>query len=142
MEYPNLPVNTGPQTMQDCDCIISLPVQSTTSLRFKMEVTEGQNLILKNVGTLNATYVSDSVAEEFVTIAPGQTYTANRNTMALCIKPSSMVQVNLTINGQSLMFSVSKMLFIDEELDEFAITNPASTDAKSVDVAIFYALKM
>lgn len=141
MGYPNLPVKTGPLMTQDCDCIVSLPDQPTTSLRFNMTVTEGQNLILKNVGTINATYASNNVAEEFVTIAPGQTYTVNQPTVALCIKTSALVQANLMVNGQGLAFSVTKMLFIDEALDSFSITNPTGTGATNTTVALFYALK-
>jgi hypothetical protein len=141
MGYPNLPVNTGPLMTQDCDCIVTLPEQSTTSLRFNMTVTEGQNLVLKNVGTLNATYPSDNVAEESLTLVPGQTFVLNQSVIALCVKTNALVQVNLIVNGIGMAFSVSKMLFIDETLDSFTITNPTGTNATNANVALFYAIK-
>jgi hypothetical protein len=141
MGYPNLPVNTGPLITQDCDCIVTLPEQSTTSLRFNMTVTEGQNLVLKNVGTLNATYPSDNVAEESLTLVPGQTFVLNQSVIALCVKTNALVQVNLIVNGIGMAFSVSKMLFIDETLDSFTITNPTGTNATNANVALFYAIK-
>lgn len=141
MGYPNLAVNTGPLMTQDCDCIVTLPEQSTTSLRFNMTVTEGQNLVLKNVGTLNAAYPSDNVAEESLTLVPGQTFALNQPVIALCIKTSGLVQVNLIANGVGMAFSVSKMLFIDETLDSFTITNPTGTGATNANVALFYAVK-
>ena len=141
MGYPNLPVNTEPLMTQDCDCIVTLPEQPTTSLRFNMTVTEGQNLILKNVGTMNATYASNNVAEESLTLVPGQTFNLNQPVIALCIKTTGLVQVNLMVNGVGMAFSVTKMLFIDEVLDSFSITNPAGTGAVNADIALFYAIK-
>lgn len=141
MGYPNLPVNTGPIMTQDCDCIVTLPDQPTTSLRFNMTVTEGQNLILKNVGTMNATYASNNVAEESLTLIPGQTFNQNQPVVALCIKTTGLVQVNLMVNGVGMAFSVTKMLFIDEVLDSFSITNPTGIGAVNADIALFYAIK-
>lgn len=140
MAYPNLPENTGPLQTQDCDCIVSLPVQSTTSMRFNMTITEGNNLILKNVGNVNAIYVSDSLAEESVSVAPGQTYAVSSAVMALCVKTDSPVMANLLVNGQGIAFNVTNMLFIDEVLDSFEISTP-STATKDANVALFYVLK-
>lgn len=127
----------------DClDCIVSLPVQPTTSMRFSTTITEGQNLVLKNVGTINATYPSDNVAEQSVTIPPGQFYSLSQPLVALCVKVSSTALVNLLASGgTAIAVNVSKMLFIDEELEGFEISAPTGTNAPDVRVDLFYAVK-
>jgi hypothetical protein len=145
MGYPVIQGTGVPANMLvgDCtDCIVSLPVQSTTSMRFSMTITEGQNLVLKNVGTINATYASDNVAEESVTIPPGEFFSINQPLVALCIRVSSVALVNMIVSGgTAIAMNVSKMIFIDEELEGFEISAPAGTDAPDVRVDLFYALK-
>ena len=143
MSYPVIqmpPVSTN----ANCEeCIVSLPTQPTTSMRFKMEITEGQNLVLKNVGTINATYASNSVAEELVTIQPGAFFSINQPLMALCVKVSSTAVVNLIMSGgTAVAFNVSKMIFIDEPLVGVEVSVPAGTGAVPVTVAFFYAIAM
>lgn len=136
-------LNGTPQNpvVGDCaDCIVSLPVQPTTSMRYNMTISEGQNLVLKNVGTLNATYASDNVAQQLVTIQPGQFFSINQKMIALCIKVSSNAVVNLIGSGGAIAFNVSKMLFIDETLDGVEVSVPAGADAVPVTVAFFYVI--
>lgn len=142
MSYPNLPIDTASLTVSGDDTrIVSLPNQPTTSLRFNMTVTEGQNLILKNVGTMNATYASEGVAEQSVALPVGTFYSVTQPVVALCVKPSGPITVNLLIGGQGTLLNVTKMLFIDEELDGFEINNPTSSTATDVQAALFYVLK-
>lgn len=139
MGYPT--IQTPPvSTNANCtDCIVTLPVQSTTSMRFNMTVTEGQNLVLKNVGTINATYASDSVAEELITIQPGAFFTITQNMIALCIQVSSTALVNLIMSGgTAVAFNVSKMIFIDEALEGVEVSVPTGANAVPVTVSFFY----
>jgi hypothetical protein len=140
MSYPTIqtpPVSTNPECAQ---CIVSLPVQSTTSMRFNMNITQGENLVLKNVGTINATYASDNVAQELVTIQPGAFFSITQNLIALCIQVSSTALVNLIMSGgTAVAFNVSNMLFIDEPLQGVEVSVPTGTGAVPVTVAFFYA---
>jgi hypothetical protein len=141
MSYPVIqlpPISTN----SNCEeCIVTLPAQSTTSMRFNMIVTEGQNLVLKNVGTINATYASDNVAEELVTIQPGAFFSINQPLIALCVKVSSVAVVNLIMSGgTAVAFNVSQMIFIDEPLQGVEVSVPTGTGAVPVTVSLFYAM--
>jgi hypothetical protein len=140
MGYPVINTPPLPATSNCTDCIVSLPAQSTTSMRFNMTVTQGENLVLKNVGTINATYASDNVAQELVTIQPGAFFSITQNMIALCIQVSSTALVNLIVSGgTAVAFNVSKMIFIDEELEGVEVSVPAGAEAVPVTVAFFYA---
>ncbi len=142
MSYPT--INPAPiSSNSNCtDCIVTLPPQPTTSLRFNMNITQGQNLVLKNVGTINATYPSDSVAQESLTIQPGEFFSINQPMIALCIQVSSPILVNLNLGGgTAIAFNVSTMLFLDENLDGIEISVPTGPEAVAVTVALFYAIQ-
>jgi hypothetical protein len=141
MGYPS--INPPPvSTNANCaECIVTLPVQSTTSMRFNMNVTKGQNLVLENVGIINATYASNNVAQETVTIAPGGFFNISQSMIALCIKVSSPALVNLNLGGgTAVAFTVNTLLFIDEALSGVEISVPTGTNAVSVNVSLFYAM--
>jgi hypothetical protein len=141
MGYPVINTPPLPATQNCTDCIVSLPVQSTTSLRFNTIITQGENLVLKNVGTINATYVSDNVAEELVTIQPGAFFSITQNMIALCIQVSSPALVNLIMSGgTAVAFNVSKMIFIDEALQGVEVSVPAGANAVPVTVSFYYAM--
>jgi hypothetical protein len=143
MAYPVIQTPPVPAANSgDClDCIVSLPVQSTTSMRFSTTITEGQNLVLRNVGTINATYTTDNVAEESLTIQPGTFFTVNQPTSALLVRVSSDAVVNLILAGDvAIALNVAKMIFIDQELQGFEVSVPAGQDAVAVQVDLFYAI--
>jgi hypothetical protein len=137
---PPIPANPNPNCLDE---IVTLPVQSTTSLRFNMNITQGQNLVLKNVGTLNATYASDNVAQESVTIPPGEFYAVNQPIVALCVQVTAPAMVNLMLSGGvAFAVNVSNMFFIDEALQGFEVSAPAGTNAPTVRANLFYAIQM
>jgi hypothetical protein len=141
MGYPVIQTPPLPATSNCSDCIVSLPVQPTTSLRFNTIITQGENLVLKNVGTINATYASDNVAQEIVTIPPGEFFSITQNMTALCIQVSSTAVVNLLVSGgTAVAFNVSKMIFIDEALEGVEVSVPAGEDAVTVTASFFYAM--
>lgn len=141
MSYPVINTPPLPATDNCTDCIVTLPVQSTTSMRFNMTVTEGQNLVLKNVGNINATYVSDNVGEQLVTIQPGEFFSISQNMVAICVQVSSVALVNLLMSGgTAVALNVSKMLFIDEALEGVEVSVPTGADAVPVTVSFYYAL--
>jgi hypothetical protein len=110
-------------------------------MRFNMNITQGENLVLKHVGTINATYASDNVAQELVTILPGAFFSINQNMIALCIQVSSPALVNLIMSGgTAVAFNVSNMLFIDEALEGVEVSVPTGTGAAPVTVSFFYAM--
>jgi hypothetical protein len=141
MSYPTIqtpPVSTNPNC---AECIVTLPPQSTTTLRFNMNITKGQNLVLSNVGTINATFASNNVAQETVTIPPGGFFNINQSMIALCIQVSSPALVNLNLGGgTAVAFNVNTMLFIDEALTGVEISVPTGTNAVAVNVSLFYAM--
>jgi hypothetical protein len=141
MSYPVIITPPLPATDNCTDCIVSLPAQSTTSLRFNTTITQGENLVLKNVGTINATYVSDNVAQELVTLQPGEFFSITQNIIALCIQVSSTALVNLVMTGgTAVALNVSKMIFIDEALQGVEVSVPTGADAVPVTFSFFYAL--
>lgn len=141
MSYPTIQTPPVPSSSNCTDCIVTLPAQPTTSLRFNMNITQGENLVLKNVGTINATYASDNVAQELVTIQPGAFFSINQSMIALCIKVSSAALVNLIMSGgTAVAFNVSKMIFIDEALEGVEVSVPTGASAVPVTVSFFYAM--
>jgi hypothetical protein len=141
MGYPTIQTPPVSSNSNCAECIVTLPVQSTTSMRFNMNITQGENLVLKHVGTINATYASDNVAQELVTILPGAFFSINQNMIALCIQVSSPALVNLIMSGgTAVAFNVSNMLFIDEALEGVEVSVPTGTGAAPVTVSFFYAM--
>lgn len=141
MSYPTIqtpPVSSNPNC---ADCIVTLPPQPTTSMRFNMLISEGQNLVLKHVGAINSTYASDNVAQESVTIQPGAFFSITQNMIAICVQVSSTALVNLIMSGgTAVAFNVAKMIFIDEPLQGVEVSVPTGTGAVPVTVAFYYAM--
>jgi hypothetical protein len=144
MSYPviNPPPSASGETVGTCtDCIVSLPSQPTTSMRFQTIITQGQNLVLTNVGTINATYPSNNVAEQQVTIPPGEFFAINQPVLAMCVQVNAPAVVNLILpGGTAIALNVAQMIFIDEALQGFEISSPSGTSAPTVTANVFYAL--
>lgn len=117
------------------DCIVSLPAQPPTSMKFSVSVTEGFNSILKRVGTVNGIYPSASMALDGPTLAPGASYAIGA-TKSLCIGTSAPLQVTVTVGSITMTFNVNSLLILDDAYTSVRITNP-STTINAV-VALFY----
>lgn len=108
------------------DCIVTLPVQPNTSMRYSVVVTEGNNLILKNRGQIDAVYASNTLGAEHVTLGPQQQYTWSQPFSSLCIGTDQPVQVSLMTAVSTVVFTVTKLLIIDQQFIGLSILNPAS----------------
>lgn len=123
------------------DCIVTLPVQPTTSLRYSVVVTEGNNLVLKNRGTIEAVYASNTLGSEHLTLTPQQQYSWSQSFTSLCISTDQPIQVSLKTAVSTVVFTVTKVLVIDQPFIGVTILNPASNVAPvgpTANVAMYF----
>jgi hypothetical protein len=138
MSYPTIqtpPVSSNPNC---AECIVTLPVQPTTSLILSAEVREGNNAVLKQVASKTANYPAQNIYEVGVNLAPGASYTIGA-TSVTCIFTSSPLQVTFSLNGNLTTFNVNNLLILDDSHDSVTITNSAATGGPTASVSISYA---
>lgn len=114
------------------DCIVTLPTQPNTSLRYSVVVTEGNNAILKNRGAIEAVYASNTLGTEFLSLTPQQQYSWSQPFNSLCIGTDQTIQVSLKTAVSTVVFNVSKLLVIDQPFIGLTILNPASNTTTPV----------
>lgn len=119
------------------DCIISLPPQPKTSMKFSIEVSEGFNAVIKRVGTVIGYYPSDNVTTESVQLTPGSSYTWIQGFGAVCIGTSLPVQATTAFNTIVNTFNIQSVFVSDQGFTSITITNPLNA-TQTANVAIFY----
>lgn len=120
----------------DCnDCIISLPDVPKTSIKFNIDIQNGYNSIIKEVGAANGYYPSENLANESIEIQPGQNYQQSQQINALCVSTNTPIVLILTTSSSTITLNVNQVIILDDEYQSFEIQNTGTTVAK---VAIYY----
>ena len=119
------------------DCIITLPPQPKTSMKFSIEVSEGFNAVIKRVGTVIGYYPSNNLATESVQLTPGSSYTWNQGFGSVCIGTSLPLQMTTAFNTVVNTFNIQSVFVSDQGFTSITLTNP-STATQTAKIAIFY----
>lgn len=120
-------------------CIVSLPDQPKTSMRYEVSVTEGLNAILNHVGTVNGYYPSNTLGTENLSLAPGSSYTWTTEFASVCIGTTQPIQVTSALGAAINTFNVQSVYVTDQGFTSMTVTNPA-TATQTANVAIFYTV--
>ncbi|QBQ74651.1 transcriptional regulator [Burkholderia phage BcepSauron] len=123
-------------TNQVCG-ITNLPPVKPRTLRFRLNVTGGNRLVLKQLGEVDGIYGTDDMAAQSVGLSPGSSITLKKVT-AFCLGTSAPVQVTLGISTLMTTINVNKVLVIDDAYDTVTIQNP-STATESAFLSVYYA---
>jgi hypothetical protein len=124
------------------DCIVSLPTQPLTSLKFKIVAQQGMGGIIRTLGTYNAYYPAANISsEQLIVLAESGTFAP---VLPSALKALSVyvtggpVTVALT-NGEVVStLTVNTILIVDDAYTAVAITNPSTT--ASVQVQLNYCM--
>jgi hypothetical protein len=112
----------------DCqDCIVSLPVVSTTSMKLSVQVSMGYNLLLRRVGTYNQVYANDQTLDTFVEIAASGNYAIPNGTQVFFLSVSAPVTVTAVIETISYTFPVQSLLILDTPYASIQVNNASTT---------------
>lgn len=117
------------------DCIVSLPPQPLTSLRFRVDVTTGYNKVLKHVTTANGYYPSDDLGTQTLTLAASSSYSHPTGISALFVSTDQPLQVTVTIGNVALTFNVNSLLILDDTYTSFTVANTSTTNVANVGLA-------
>jgi hypothetical protein len=109
------------------DCIISVPITTKSSMRLSVQVTMGNNLLLRNVGTYNQIYPNDQVLDTFVEIAASGNYSIPLGTQVFFLSVSAPVTVTAVINSMLYTFPVQSLLILDTPYSSLMVTNGSTT---------------
>jgi len=121
------------------DCIISLPPQPKTSMKFAVEVSEGFNAVIKRVGTVIGYYPSNNIGTESIELTPGSSYTWSQGFSAVCIGTSLPLQMTTASGTVVNTFNIQSVFVSDQGFTSVTLTNP-STATQTAKIAIFYAV--
>src|SRR6266702_7412661 len=91
------------------DCIVSLPVQPSTSMVFEVSISEGIKSVIKRLGVARGYYPADNLSSLALSLAPGGAYTVGPFT-SLLVTTDTPVQVTVVIAGQAMTFNVNSLL--------------------------------
>ena len=117
------------------DCIISLPPQPLTSLRFRVDVNTGYNKILKHVTTANGYYPSDDLGVQALTLAASSSYAHTTGVTALFVSTDQPLQVTVTIGNAAMTFNVNSLLILDDTYTSFTVANTSTTNVANLSLA-------
>jgi hypothetical protein len=124
------------------DCIVSLPAQPITSLKFKIVAQQGNGGIIRTLGTYNAYYPAANISsEQLIVLAESGTFSPVLPTAlkALSVYVSGgPVTVALTKGEIVSTLTVNTILIVDDAYTAVTITNPSTT--ASVQVQLNYCM--
>ncbi|WP_391857908.1 hypothetical protein, partial [Vibrio cidicii] len=123
------------------DCIVSVPPAPPASLRFRLNVVEGQNLVLKQVGTLSSIYPASGVGAIGQRLTPTTSMTLGP-VQGLAIATTAPLTVEVTTpTAVNITFNVNTMLVLDDKYTAVVITNsaPVAANSPNADVSVYYA---
>lgn len=107
------------------DCIVSLPVQPSTSMVFEVQVSEGIRSVIKRLGFARGYYPADNVGSSGLALAPGGSYSTGPVT-SLLVSTDQPIQVTVSVAGQAMTFNVKSLLILDDAYDSVTVTNPGA----------------
>jgi len=114
------------------DCIINVPNDGPLSLKFKVDIQEGINHLIKHRGQVNGYYPSSELSIQSLQIAPTGSYSPLQSPTSLLVGTDTPVQVTLFRGTISFVLSVNQLLIIDDSFTSMSITNPSATDVANV----------
>lgn len=109
------------------DCIVSLPAQSTHAVNLRVQTSVSDNLVIRETGAYQQSYVNDQSTDLFVQIAEAGNYAIPAGTQFLFLCVSSPVAVIAVVAGVSMTFNVAALLVLDTPYDAIQISNPSTT---------------
>jgi hypothetical protein len=118
------------------DCIISVPNASPLSLKFKVDIQEGLNHIIKHRGLANGYYPTlTGLSVQQIQIAASGSYSPAQTCSSLLI--STDTPVTLTLNNESvaITITVSQLFIIDQAFTSFTLVNTSATSPANLIVA-------
>jgi hypothetical protein len=115
------------------DCIISVPNASPLSLKFKVDIQEGINHLIKHRGLVNGYYpTTTGLSVQQLTIAESGSYSPGQTCSALILSTNSPIQLTLVNGGISMTVTVNQLFIIDSPFTSFSLTNPSTTEQANV----------
>jgi hypothetical protein len=109
------------------DCIISVPNNSTLSLKYKVSVQEGINHVIKNKGEVNGYYPCSTTNVQGLTLAPGATYAPTQSATSILLSVDAPVQLTIFRDLVAFTVTVNQLFIMDDSITRFSITNTSST---------------
>src|SRR5579864_8840013 len=102
----------------------------TDSLQVAVQVSKGQNLVLRSVGSYRSNYVTDKgVLNTTLVMQPNDSFSAEASS-ALLIFTNSPIQVALTkVDNSVMVININRMFFVDEELLSSKVVNIGTEEA-------------
>jgi len=117
------------------DCIISVPNASTLSLKFKVDIQEGVNHLIRHRGLVNGYYPTTNESVQNLTIATSGSYSPGQSCTALLVSTDSPVQLTLNNGSIAMTITVNQLFIIDQSFTSFVLTNTSTTEVANVILA-------
>lgn len=121
---------------KDC-CIVSIPAYPQSGLQYQISVNQGQNLVLKSLGTSLGYYPADMITSTGIPMAPGSTWVSGASASSVLIITDQPLQVTLASESITQTLNVNQLLLVDDVYDSVTIQNP-STATETANVSVFY----